>query len=307
MGQREADVSTWQCPEGTVPIRNDETTSSTSTGESYPREHAIITTNEIPPKMYGAKATMSVWNPTVEAEGEFSLSQIWITSGSYEMNNLNSIEVGWQVLPDLYQDNKTRLFIYWTSDTYNVTGCYNLLCPGFIQISNRIVLGGTITPISVFGGKQSEITVAVWKDQKSGNWWLSLGSNHSLVGYWPAEIFANLAYADEVQWGGEIVNSQSLGRHTTTHMGSGHFSDEGFGKVGYFRNLEIIDNNRFQPVQDITVKATDRKFYDIKDMFRDDWGTYFFYGGPGRMHSGVSSLALSSFFFYFSFIIFFII
>lgn len=33
-------MSTWQCPKGTVPIRNGETTSSTSTstGESYPRE-----------------------------------------------------------------------------------------------------------------------------------------------------------------------------------------------------------------------------------------------------------------------------
>ncbi|OAP08794.1 hypothetical protein AXX17_AT2G02890 [Arabidopsis thaliana] len=226
--------------------------------------------------MYGAKAAMSVWNPTIETEEEFSLSQIWITSGSYRKNNLNSIEVGWHVLPDLYPDNKTRLFIYWTSDTYNVTGCYNLLCPGFIQTSNRIVLGGSITPISVFRGKQSEITISVWKDQKSGNWWLSLGSNHSLVGYWPAEIFVNLAYADEVQWGGEIVNLQSLGRHTTTDMGSGQFSDAVFGKVGYFHNLEIVDDNRFQPIQDITVKTTDRKFYDVKDMFEDDWGPKFY-------------------------------
>ncbi|KAG7558675.1 Neprosin [Arabidopsis thaliana x Arabidopsis arenosa] len=239
--------------------------------------------------MYGAKATMSVWNPTVEAEGEFSLSQIWITSGSYEMNNLNSIEVGWH------------------SDTYNVTGCYNLQCPGFIQTSNNIVLGGTVTPVSAFEGKQFEITVSVWKDQKSGNWWLSLGSNHSLVGYWPGAIFSNLAYGDEVQWGGEVVNSQSFGRHTTTQMGSGRFYDEGFGKVSYFRNLEIVDNNRFKPVEDVSIKVDDPKFYNIRAMFRDDWGRYIFYGGPGRMHSGVSSLALSSFFFYFSFIIFFII
>lgn len=27
-------MSTWQCPAGTVPVRNDETTSSTSTGEN---------------------------------------------------------------------------------------------------------------------------------------------------------------------------------------------------------------------------------------------------------------------------------
>lgn len=46
-------------------------------------------------------ATISVWDPTVEQGDEFSLSQIWITSGSYENNNLNTIEVGWQVRKDI--------------------------------------------------------------------------------------------------------------------------------------------------------------------------------------------------------------
>ncbi|EOA26182.1 hypothetical protein CARUB_v10019620mg, partial [Capsella rubella] len=278
----EAHVSTWQCPSGSVPVRNYELTTSTSVVSTYSHEHAVVKA-ETSRKLYGAKGTMSVWNPTVESEGEFSLSQIWITSGNYESNNLNSIEVGWHVSPDMYQDNKPRLFIYWTSDTYNITGCYNLQCAGFIQVSDKIVLGGAISPVSTFEGNQYEITMSVWKDQKSGNWWLSLGSNHSLVGYWPAAIFANLAYAENVEWGGEIVNSQTFGRHTATRMGSGHFPDEGFGKVSYIRNLEIFDNNRFQPVQDVEVKLTDTdpRFYNIKDMFRDDWGTYIFFGGPG--------------------------
>ena len=91
-------------------------------------------------------------------------------------------------------------------------------------------------------------------------------------------------------------------------MGSGHFPDEGFDKVSYIRNLEIVDNNNeFQPVQDIKVIATDPKFYTIKSFSGDDWGTYLFYGGSGfsQVHSGVSSLALSSFYYYFSFIFFF--
>ncbi|CAE6066045.1 unnamed protein product [Arabidopsis arenosa] len=170
-------------------------------------------------------------------------------------------------------------------------GCYNLRCPGFIQTSDTIVIGGSISPVSVFEGDQYEITVSVWKDQKSGNWWLSLGSNYSLVGYWPAPIFVNLAYADDVQWGGEIVNSNISGRHTTTQMGSGHFPDEGFGRVGYVRNLEIVDNNNeFQPVH-IKVIATDPKFYTIKNMTGDDWGTYLFYGGSGfsQIHSGAGN------------------
>ncbi|KAF8094716.1 hypothetical protein N665_0354s0006 [Sinapis alba] len=301
-------VSMANCSVGTIPIWK-QNESSTNEPIRKANQHAVGITN-IPP-MYGATARVSVWDPTVEQGDEFSLSQIWITSGSYKKNILNTIEVGWQVSPNMNQDNKPRLFIYWTSDTYNATGCYNLLCPGFIQTSNNIIIGGAIAPLSEYGGKQFEITISVWKDRKSGNWWLSLGSNHSLVGYWPSEIFANLTYAEEVQWGGEVVDSHSFGRQTTTCMGSGHLPDEGFGKASYFRNIEIIDkNNILQPAQNVELKATTPEFYDIKKLSSDDdWGTYLFYGGPGftRVHSGAFSLAPSLHFLCISFILFFII
>lgn len=48
-------------------------------------------------KIYGTQATMNVWKPKVEGSEEFSLGQIWLTSGTYLDNNLNSIEAGWQV------------------------------------------------------------------------------------------------------------------------------------------------------------------------------------------------------------------
>ncbi|CAK9181069.1 unnamed protein product, partial [Ilex paraguariensis] len=58
-------------------------------------EHAIAytgTTQEV----YGAKATINVWDPSIEVVNEFSLSQIWILSGSFDGSDLNSIEAGWQ-------------------------------------------------------------------------------------------------------------------------------------------------------------------------------------------------------------------
>ncbi|KAG7564355.1 Neprosin, partial [Arabidopsis suecica] len=60
--------------------------------------------------------------------------------------------------------------------------------------------------------------------------------------------FPKVGLCRRVQWGVEFVNSQSFGRHTTTQMGSDRFSDKGFGKVSYFRNLEIVDNNIFTSV-----------------------------------------------------------
>eukprot|EP00249_Psilotum_nudum_P000514 c12308_g1_i2 orf=774-1685(+) len=111
---------------------------------------------------YGAKATINVWDPNIEVSNEFSLSQLWILAGSFN-GNLNSIEAGWQVSPDLYGDNNTRLFTYWTNDAYRVTGCYNLLCSGFVQISDEIAIGATISPISSYNGNQYDITILIWK------------------------------------------------------------------------------------------------------------------------------------------------
>ena len=47
--------------------------------------------------MYGAKATINVWDPSIQVVNEFSLSQVWIISGSFDGSDLNSIEAGWQV------------------------------------------------------------------------------------------------------------------------------------------------------------------------------------------------------------------
>lgn len=49
------------------------------------------------------------------------------------------------------------------SDAYQATGCYNLLCSGFIQINNQIAMGASIFPISNYGGSQYDINILVWK------------------------------------------------------------------------------------------------------------------------------------------------
>lgn len=45
---------------------------------------------------YGAKASINVWAPRVANQYEFSLSQMWVISGSFG-DDLNTIEAGWQV------------------------------------------------------------------------------------------------------------------------------------------------------------------------------------------------------------------
>ncbi|XP_061366390.1 protein neprosin-like isoform X2 [Gastrolobium bilobum] len=295
-----------RCPKGTIPIRRStvhdvlRSKSLYDFGKKQRRiplsrrsdapdvvsgnghEHAIAYTGSSQ-EVYGAKATINVWDPSIQVINEFSLSQIWILSGSFDGSDLNSIEAGWQVSPELYGDSRPRLFTYWTSDSYQATGCYNLLCAGFVQTNNRIAIGAAISPISSYEANQYDITILIWKDPKIGNWWMSFGDS-TLVGYWPAELFTHLVdHATMVEWGGEVVNTRANGEHTSTQMGSGHFADDGFGKASYFRNLEIVDtDNSLASVHNILTLAENTNCYDIKSSYSNEWGTYFYYGGPGN-------------------------
>ncbi|KAG6521949.1 hypothetical protein ZIOFF_019083 [Zingiber officinale] len=184
-------------------------------------------------KYYGAKATINVWQPKVQEFNEFSLSQLWILGGSFG-EDLNSIEVGWQVSPDLYGDNYTRLFTYWT-------------------------------------------------DPKEGHWWMQFGRDY-VLGYWPSFLFSYLAdSASMIQWGGEAVNSEPDGVHTSTEMGSGHFAEEGYSKASYFRNIQIVDgsNNLRAPTR-IGSFTEQSNCYNVQNGNNGEWGQYFYYGGPGR-------------------------
>lgn len=86
-----------------------------------------------------------------------------------------------------------------------------------------------------------------------------------------------------VQFGGEIVNTRPRGSHTSTQMGSGHFSGEGFGKASYFRNLQIVDwDNTLIPASNLKILADHPNCYDIRGGTNRVWGNYFYYGGPGK-------------------------
>ncbi|WVZ49418.1 hypothetical protein U9M48_000783, partial [Paspalum notatum var. saurae] len=188
------------------------------------------------------------------------------------------------VFPGLYNDSNPRLFIYWTRNAYHGTGCYNLMCPGFVQTNNEITIGGSITqlsPISSYGGPQYDITILVWKDPKGGNWWLQVGNN--VLGYWPSSIFTNLkASATLVEWGGEM-ESPDVGA-STAQMGSGHFPKEGFGKASYIRNIQVVDSsNTLQSPSGLDLLATRPNCYNVQnDGAGTNFGTYIYYGGPGR-------------------------
>ncbi|KAF8395993.1 hypothetical protein HHK36_017604 [Tetracentron sinense] len=298
----------WQlngrCPEGTIPVRRtkrDDVLRASSIKRYGKKKHRTIPRpRSADPdlinqsghqhaiayveggKYYGAKATINVWEPKIQQPNEFSLSQLWILGGSFGQD-LNSIEAGWQVSPDLYGDNNTRLFTYWTSDAYQATGCYNLLCSGFIQINGEIAMGASIFPVSGYRGSQYDVSILVWKDPNEGHWWMQFGNDY-VLGYWPAFLFSYLGEsASMIEWGGEVVNSEPDGVHTSTQMGSGHFPEEGFSKASYFRNIQIVDDsNNLKAPKGVGTFTEKSNCYDVQSGSNGDWGHYFYYGGPGK-------------------------
>ncbi|KAK8581183.1 hypothetical protein V6N13_144224 [Hibiscus sabdariffa] len=262
----------WQCPEGTIPI--------VRSPQNRPRRKTSIFSSSIQPDVYlgnnheyaqlallgsnffGASERLNVWKPAT-FNGEFSLTQIWVVAG--RGTEANTVEAGWQ------------------NGGYQRTGCYNLECPGFVQTSNKLTLGGNIEPIYQYGGDQFEISIYIHKDKKSGNWWLRIQEID--VGYWPGSIFNKLSdRAEIIMWGGEIVNSGSQGHHTSTQMGSGHFPSEGYRKASYVRNLRYVDEsgtiNDAAP-DNVVPLVSKPECYDLQMGDLTNYGTHFFYGGPG--------------------------
>ncbi|RWR73617.1 neprosin 1 [Cinnamomum micranthum f. kanehirae] len=173
--------------------------------------------------------------------------------------------------------------IYVEDGESNHGGCYNLLCPGFIQTNNNINMGGSISPLSIYGSEQYAIKVKIHKDPKNDHWWFSYFEVP--IGYWPGSLFSNMKpSANYIEWGGQVYNRALGGRHTNTQMGSGHFAKEGGGKASSF-DVCLYFNLQHDVVvpYNFPTEATKPSCYGISQLGhdKDRAGAGFFYGGPG--------------------------
>ncbi|KAL2652286.1 hypothetical protein R1flu_020414 [Riccia fluitans] len=269
---------------------------SSTDDQGSPHEHAFVNVNKTEGPFRGMEVILNIWEPYVEDPEEFSLAQFWLISGSYSGNLstntknystiLNTIEAGWQVFEGLYGDNRSRLFLFWTADAYNDTGCYNLYCSGFVQTSDKVVVGGSFTPVSKVNSSQYEIELLVFRDEQSGNWWLML--NDEPVGYWPSHIFTGKLRdsAEYMEFGGEIINSKAgeKRRHTRTNMGSGYYPEAGDRVAAYQRNLQIVnENNQLRDAPISLGRAEQPACYNARiSTDVPEWESHFFYGGNGH-------------------------
>jgi Neprosin len=229
----------------------------------------------------GPSTNINVWRPYVYTNQNevFSLAQLW-TIG-YSSAPVQTAETGWQNYPALYGNENSNLFIYWTADGYQHTGCYNLSCAGFVQTSPSLHLGAGFTNYSLFDGPQYEIRLQYLLYQ--GNWWLRFGN--SWVGYYPATIYNGgqlSKYSNLLEFGSESVPGFFEGVNVWPSEGSTLFSSSGWSYAAYQRLVYYVNTSGTSVWNSLTADQPSPKCYTISGpAFSSSWGEYFYFGGPG--------------------------
>lgn len=163
-------------------------------------EHAVAFVNGN--QYYGAKASMNVWTPAVTDAYEFSLSQLWVISGSFG-NDLNTIEAGWQVSPELYGDGYPRFFTYWNDPKHG---------HWWLQFGSGVLIG--YWPSFLFSHLQKQASMiqfggeVVNSRSKGYHTSTQMGSGHFAdEGFGKAAYFRNLQVVD---WDNSLVPLTNL-------------------------------------------------------------------------------------------------
>ncbi|KAK7405487.1 hypothetical protein VNO78_06830 [Psophocarpus tetragonolobus] len=125
-------------------------------------------------------------------------------------------------------------------DNFKKTGCINMLCPGFVQVSKGTYLGLRINQTSIYGGPSYEYPISITQDESSKNWWLVMGNVP--FGYYPKELFSNLTSAERVGFGGRTRTAPNT---PSPQMGSGYFPDSHHtSHACYFREIRYHNASR---------------------------------------------------------------
>ncbi|KAF3786536.1 Pentatricopeptide repeat-containing protein [Nymphaea thermarum] len=177
-----------------------------------------------------------------------------------------------------------KVLLAW-NDGYN-TWLYNDDCKKppdnrlqFTRTDNYMPFGKQLH-CSTIDGDDTELEIMIIKDVDQ-DW--EVWVDETMIGFWPKSNYRARS-ANVIDWGGEILNKRTMGRHTSTQMGNGHFSSEPIGRVAYIRNMALydLDLDRYNAPDAINMKVTQPDCYDLKYYPSDDeYGQHITFGGPG--------------------------
>nr|CAD1834076.1 unnamed protein product [Ananas comosus var. bracteatus] len=119
--------------------------------------------------------------------------------------------------------------VYNLPDGYQKTGCNNQLCPGYVQVSQKFFPGNILQP------GRGAIRLRVLRDPSNLNWYVL--TSDETVGYFPKEIFNNMADSNQIEMGGIVHTPPS--ELSSPPMGNGAYPDRWrsaceFKQIGFF-------------------------------------------------------------------------
>ncbi|XP_058746492.1 protein neprosin-like, partial [Vicia villosa] len=274
-----------ECPKGTVPIKRT-TKEDLIRGKIYFNNgflehihgnHYAEVISGYFPFYKGVTGSTSIYDVNVSND-QSSSSVMYVRNGP---DSTSYIGMGWHVAPQLYNDHAAHFYAVWTTDNFKNTGCFNLQCLGFVQISRQNYLGGNILNTSIYDGRTFEMTISITQDPKTQNWWLT--QENEIIGYFPISLFSNLIYAHQVGWGGRTSTAQ---HGPSPQMGSGVFPDNIYNHASYFIYVSFVVNSleRIEPENYMVETFNDKpkcffaKYYGLQD---EDVRYSLQFGGPG--------------------------
>ncbi|XP_074559141.1 uncharacterized protein LOC141815073 [Curcuma longa] len=267
-----------RCPRGTVPIRR--TTKEDLIRAKQIQQNQLIdlqdtaasraysvgvkfSTRNGPDKFYGISANLDVYRLSGISDDQTSSTQIIVSKGetgpaAYH----NVLQAGFHVHHAAEGDSFTHFFTYWTSDGHQKTGCFNFLCPGFVQTSERLHPGQAYT--------LNALNLNIFKDRHSFNWMLYDGQEP--IGYWPRELFNNMADSSQIQLS---ATASSPIDKPTPPTGNGQLDGASF------RRITVTDGQGIPYPQSVRHAVAfielGKPFYNAQ--YSGD--CCLFYGGPG--------------------------
>ncbi|OMO99228.1 hypothetical protein CCACVL1_03883 [Corchorus capsularis] len=238
------------------------------------------------PNYYGVYGEVSIYNISVPHQ-QFSSANLWVQNGLADQpDNLNVTLAGWAVSPSLNGDSLTRLFTYWFGE--NKTQCYNTGCPGFVSTHSKVGPDYPLAPTSTYGGQQYTLTLFIYQDPKTGNWWFGVSNWRIVIGYWPKELLPKLSNgANHVAWGGITIADK---QGNSPPMGTGHLPNSDCTRSCFFKSIKFQNNIHSKkfltPNDDATIHYVDKSgcygIMDTRDCGHKQFHYCFTFGRPGE-------------------------
>ncbi|KAF3438769.1 hypothetical protein FNV43_RR21533 [Rhamnella rubrinervis] len=234
------------CPSGRVPIQRSK--SNHQFTQDFPGQHFATIDTTKSTTFHGAQVTIAINRPPVSSD-QYSMAQVWVQSGPAA--ELNVIQAGW------------------AADGFKSAGCYNVQCPGFVQVDPTYRPGESFQNISIPRGIQYLFDVLIIQ-----------------------ELFNHLGDgAAVVRYGGTTSAATDTG--LSPQMGTGSLPNRDYTTgVGFFIRNKIMGSDFV--MNDILLKEMAKNVdspaacYDLGyyGFVSTDVRETFSYGGPGGASCG---------------------